>query len=199
MSSAAPPPLPKSNLGKAPFFGRIGITLVVVLALFLISLRPLGLIRPFSIPTGAMTPAASPGDHVMMERLSYLFRQPNRGEIVVFKTEGIPGLSREQIHFKRVAGLPGDRLRIEGGSLCTNDQLVALSNAAGFISYHLPKNLAGMPGTTTLTVAPGQYFVLGDNSANSYDSRFWGCVPAQNIMGKVAICYWPPGRTGAVN
>jgi signal peptidase I len=82
-----------------------------------------------------MAPAVSPGDHVMMEGITYLTRNPSRGEVVVFKTDGIDSLPPGQIYVKRVAGEPGDSLRISDGKLFVNGQRVALSNAVGEITY----------------------------------------------------------------
>src|SRR5204863_160012 len=108
----------------------------------LIVLRIFGLIRPFSVPTGRMTPAVSAGDHLMMEGVTFLARKPRRGDVVVFKTDGIASLPSAQVYVKRVAGEPGDQLWISGGKLYINGQHVALSNATGEIAYVLPP-LAG--------------------------------------------------------
>ena len=94
-------------------------------------LRVCGLVRPFSVPTGAMTPAVSAGDHVMMEGVTFLSRQPRRGDIVVFKTDGIASLPAATFYIKRVAGEPDDHVRISGGKLFANDKQISLSNAAG--------------------------------------------------------------------
>jgi signal peptidase I len=102
------------------------------------------------------------------------------------------------IYVKRVAGEPGDHLRISGGNLFINDKQVVLSNALGEITYQFPDRASGMPPQTDLTVPADQYFVLGDNSTNSFDSRFWGCVPAENILGRIAFCYAPSSRIGGV-
>jgi signal peptidase I len=145
-----------------------------------------------------MTPTVSPGDHVLMEGLTFLARKPRRGDVAVFKTDGIARLPAATIYVKRIVGEPGDRLRISDGKLYINDKHVALSNAAGEIAYPLPVGAESMASQTDVTVPDGQYYVLGDNSSNSSDSRFWGCVPAKNIMGRIAFCYWPPRKAGVV-
>lgn len=164
----------------------------------LLVLRVCGLVRPFSVPTGAMTPAVSAGDHIMMEGITFLSRQPRRGDIVVFKTDGIATLPPATIYLKRVAGEPGDHVRISGGKLFVNDKQVSLSNAIGEIAYDLPPSAATFSPQTDVTVPSGYYYVLGDNSTNSLDSRFWGSVPRGNIIGRVSFCYWPPERVGGV-
>lgn len=175
---------------------RFFIWLAVLLGVALGLLCLLGLVRPFSVPTGAMTPAVSAGDHVIMEGFSLLVRKPRKGDIVVFKTDGVGQLPPATFYVKRVAGEPGDRLRIVDGKLYINDNHVALRNSAGEIAYHLPATLARAATQTDLTVPDGHYFMLGDNSTNSYDSRFWGSVPARNIMGRVVLCYSPLSRAG---
>jgi len=75
---------------------------------------------------------------------------------------------------------------------------VVLSNAVGEIVYNLPHGMGTGAAKTDLTVPDGCYFVLGDNSTNSFDSRFWGCVPRANVKGRIAFCYWPPNRVGGV-
>jgi signal peptidase I len=164
----------------------------------LIGLYRVGLVRPFSVPTGAMTPAVSAGDHVMMEGLSFLTRKPRRGDIIVFKTDGIASLPPATIYLKRVAGEPGDHLRLSDGKLFINDKQVKLSNEAGQIFYDLPPLTGRFPPKTDLTVPDACYFVLGDNSTNSLDSRYWGSVPRQNVIGRICFCYWPLQRIGRV-
>ena len=201
MNLSTPPPLPRL---RPDSWGR-RTKLLIVLALIpgliggaLTVLRSFGLIRPFSIPTRAMAPAVSAGDHVLMERITFIARQPRRGDVVVFRTDGIASLPPRQIYVKRVAGEPGDHLRISEGKLFINDKYVALSNSTGEITYNLPPGLAALSPKTDLAVPSDSYFLLGDNSTNSSDSRFWGSVPRENIIGRICVCYWPPKRIGGV-
>jgi len=133
----------------------------------------------------------------MMEGISYLSRQPRRGDIVIFKTDGIAALP-PALYVKRVAGEPGDHLRISEGKLFVNDRQVCLSNEAGEIIYNPPPLTEGLSIQTDVKVPNGCYFVLGDNSTNSFDSRFWGSVPRGNIIGRVSFCYWPLQRVGFI-
>ena len=200
----APPPLPLLRTKRAALDRRrkVLIGLAVAGGVFpvgLVVLRIVGLLCPFRVPTSAMTPTLAPGDQIMMEGFTYLGRKPHRGDIIVFKTEGIQSLPADQTYIKRVAGEPGERLRISDGKLYVNDKHIPLRNAAGEIHYVLlPNSPYWASSTNTTTVPDGHYFVLGDNSANSSDSRIWGFVPARNVMGRASICYWPLHRMGAV-
>lgn len=201
MEPATPPPLPEP---PRPVTNRstkvllaIGLFPAVVVCVLLV-LRVCGLLRPFYVPTGAMTPALAAGDHVLMEGMAFLSRQPRRGDIVVFRTDGIESLPSATYYVKRIAGEPGDHLQIRDGSLFINGSQVTLSNAFGAISYEMPPQVSSLPVRMDLTVPDGRYFVLGDNSTNSLDSRFWGSVPRENIIGRVSFCYWPPRRIGGV-
>jgi signal peptidase I len=164
----------------------------------LLLLRVSGQLMWCFVPTGGMAPALAPGDHVLMEGLSLWVREPCRGDIVMFKTDYIPSLPPSRRFVMRVAGEPGDRLRISDGKLYINDNPVTLSNLAGEITYHLPPGAEHSSLKTEATVTEDGYFLLGDNSENSADSRFWGCVPRGNIMGRVVFCYWPLDRIGPV-
>ncbi len=152
------------------------------------------------------------GDHVFVDKMRYQFIRPQRGQVFVFNTLGIPTGENvlhpggpSQFYIKRLAGLPGDRLQIDPPKLFING---ALATQPGFRrvmaaenGYHGYSNApAGGPAFRYLgspapedafLLPPGCYFALGDNSYHSSDSRDWGCVPEKNIVGRGLFVYWP--------
>jgi signal peptidase I len=200
-----PASLPYPRLGGSPrvnFTGRLLMATAIVVGLGMLSLivlRVLGLIRPFFVPTGAMAPTVAARDHVFMEKLSFLLRKPRRGDILVFSAEGLPLLPPHTLVIKRLVGCPGDTLRLSEGYLYVNGRELLLSNSAGRITYVAFPNAAYLDSPSNqITVPPDHCFMLGDNSSNSLDSRFWGFLPADNIQGRLVFCYWPPNRIGTI-
>lgn len=167
---------------------------VASLVVLAILLRAFGLLIPYKIPTDAMDPAVAKNEAIVMEGFTYLFRKPARGDIIVFETAGIEGIpvppSGEQpIYNKRIVGVPGDHLRLErDGRLLIDEKPVSFRNKTGEIRYTILNGSHFLASDLeTFTVPEGCYFVLGDNSPKSSDSRFWGCVPAGNIKGRIAF------------
>ena len=173
------------------------------------------LVRDFGIKVGRVYEAGETiihgyvqaGDQVFVDRMSYQFRNPTRSDVFVFTTTGIrriemnidPTLGSE-FYIKRLAGLPGDTLRIDApklyldGSLATQTpfkRVMSLKN--GYHGYSNPGFAAQYLTTPeeTFTVPPRSFFALGDNSYNSSDSRYWGIVPERNVIGRGYFVYWP--------
>lgn len=161
------------------------------------------LVQARVIPSGSMERTLLVGDHLLVSRFGYdaevpftglhvpLWRDPERGQMVVFRSvqAGSPDL------VKRVVGLPGDRLEIRAGMTRINGKPLAEPYRNGAPSPH--------ESFGPIVVPPGEYFVMGDNRANSYDSRFWGCVPRRNLIGSPVVIYmsleapeqaWQPGE-----
>lgn len=151
--------------------------------------------------------AVDTGDQVFVDKFSYNFIKPRRGEVFVFRTNNIPGIpgdaeTGQPFYIKRLAGLPGDALRIEPPLLYVNN---ALGDAFGFkrvmqaqngyrgYGYSAGQTYLTQPGNS-FQVPPNAYFALGDNSYNSADSRYWGIVPEENLVGRGLLVYWPFNR-----
>jgi signal peptidase I len=146
------------------------------------------------------------GDQVFVDKVSYNFGQPHRGDIFVFKTNGIPMPGKDPNgpgeHFiKRLAGVPGDTLRIDEPILYINGKPAedyvfkrVESRQNGYTGYTNQRGelmrYLGTPNDT-VSIPPNSYFALGDNSANSLDSRYWAFVPADNVVGRGLFVYWP--------
>lgn len=200
MSESKPPPTlettKKSSLTRQQkLLIRISIGPAIVIGL-LIVLRLLGLLRPFQIPTSAMDPSMVKGNKIVIENISYLAREPVRGDIVVFKTTGIFPIN--SLWTMRVVGEPGERVQFEDGKLLIDGEVVAINNSSGEIIYEHPDMLfAELPYLDT-RVPDDSYFVVGDNSKSSNDSRSWGYVPRENIIGRVFMRYWPPSEIGSI-
>ena len=169
--------------------------------------------RPFRIPTGAMSPTlegkrtsvdGSPKspDHLFVSGCAYWFGKPQRGDVVVFRTDGIAAMEpsqQGQFYVKRVVGLPGERLSVQGERLVVDGKPVETPAVLTKFSCP-PMSMPGdlLAGGKVFEVPSDSYFVLGDNRANSYDSRFWGAVPAKNIIGRATKIYWPIDRVGRI-
>ena len=195
--------------------GFAGWLAVVVLGLVLnngLSILVRQFIHPFRVPTGAMSPTIVPGDHLFVERLSCRFGRPGRGDIVVFRTKGLKGVPQNTYYVKRIAGLPGERIRIEPPYLVVNGEKVAqpeifsrIANRSGrYAGFQLAA--AGTPiggllikPDDEITLGQNEYFMLGDNTMNSYDSRYWGPVSGDSIIGKATRIYWPLKRINCLD
>ncbi len=153
------------------------------------------------------------GDYVIVNKFSYHFRSPSRGEVFVFTTKNISGIENSrnfdmkwgsQHYIKRLAGTPGDTLDVQPPELIINGQpaqepgfrrVIAGAPTAplrqgyyGYQGYSRPP----FDGTSMpIKLTQNQYFAMGDNSYNSSDGRYWGPVPEQNVVGPGLFCYWP--------
>ncbi len=155
-------------------FETILIAFVLFIAVNTISAR----IRVESI---SMEPTLFRGDFILVEKISHRLRNPNRGDIVVFKYPSDP----TQNYIKRVIGLPGDRIFITNGKLTINGDVVDEPYIKAMPAY-----------TGNWEVPEDSIFVLGDNRNRSNDSHIWGMVPYENILGRALLIYWPLSRGG---
>jgi signal peptidase I len=169
------------------------------------------LVKPFRIPSESMVPTLDIGQRVLVDRVSFRFSDPDRGDIVVFKPPagadsnvcGVehssdsacprPTRQRSDTNFiKRVVAVPGDRLTVIDGAVYINGQRQKQSYArldSGCGICNLPDSI---------TIPNDHYFMMGDNRGASADSREWGPVPKKWIIGKAFMTYWPPGKIGVL-
>ena len=159
-------------------------SLISALVLALIVLTFIG--RAFEIPSSSMFPTLQIGDRIFVNRFVYRFSVPKRGDIAVF----VYPEDKKKDFVKRIVGLPGETVQIREGHILINGKPV--SNPSPIVSNTYYG--AGYYGTQQVRVPEKAYFVLGDNSGNSKDSRYWGFVPSKNLKGKAFAIYWPPRR-----
>lgn len=149
--------------------------------------------------------AVDTGDQVFVDKFTYNFVKPHRGDVFVFRTDnivGIPGDPETGAPFfiKRLSGVPEDMLRIDSPLLYVNGQIASgygfhrvMSAKDGYRGYAPGRDYLPDSGKT-YTVPRGHFFAMGDNSYNSYDSRWWGPVPEENLVGRGLLVYWPFNR-----
>ena len=150
--------------------------------------------------------SSTSGDHLFVNKVLYQLRKPERGETFVFTTDGIEGIESglrlrgiegSQYYIKRCVAVGGDRLQIKPPVLWINGQPAqdpfcqrVAAQKDGYPGYTLGPTFLTNP-EDVYEVPRKDYWAMGDNSPNSYDSRGWGQVPARNLVGKGAFVYWP--------
>ncbi len=171
------------------------------------------LIKPFRIPSESMVPTLAVSQRVLVDRVSYRFSDPDRGDIVVFKPPqgadsdrcGVEGYDegqqpcprptdgRSDTNFiKRIVALPGDELRVVEGRVYVNGRI--WEEETDFIRPASSCQYCNLP--KSITIPDDHYFMMGDNRGESADSREWGPVPKEWIIGQAFATYWPPGKIG---
>ncbi|MBD1935073.1 MULTISPECIES: signal peptidase I [Cyanophyceae] len=142
------------------------------------------------IPSGSMLPTLQINDRLIIDKVSYKFTSPERGDIVVFNpTEALEKQNFHDAFIKRVIGIPGDKVEVKGGRVYVNDQALREKYIDEQPNYRYGP----------VKVPPNAYLVLGDNRNNSYDSHYWGFVPRDKIIGRAIVRFWPLNRAGEVD
>jgi signal peptidase I len=167
---AAPAPAPTNNLRRflLDLLETVGLAVILFLVINAISAR-------VRVDGFSMQPTLENGEFVLVNRLAYQFGEPERGDIIVFRSL----LAPEDL-IKRVIGLPGDVIQIENGVVTINGITIDEPYIAAHPYY-----------SGTWEVPPDKLFVLGDNRNDSSDSHSWGFLPMENIIGKAVLVYWP--------
>lgn len=154
---------------------QLAILVVLIAAFFVRTPQVSGL---------SMSPHISSGEYVLINTLAYKFSAPSRGDIIAFRHDG----DTPEVYIKRIVGLPGDRVRIERGNVYVNGTKLDET----YVRY---QDQRSFPETT---VPAGTIFVLGDNRANSEDSRFFGPVEQNRVIGRAVYGVWPIAAIGAL-
>ncbi len=167
---------------------ELPVILLISFALVFGFVRPV-IASPFYVGSESMVPTLQIWDRLLINKLAYDIQGPERGDIVLFRDpEGGPDPL-----IKRVIGLPGDRISLRDGKLFLNGE----PRKETYVAQR--PCVVGAPRTCSfgpVTVPRGRVFVMGDNRAHSYDSRFFGPVPEKTLIGEALFRFWPPGRTG---
>lgn len=165
---------------------------VVVISLAIILPIRYYLVQPFFVKGASMEPSFIDGDYILVDELSYRFREPERGEVIIFRFPQQPS----QFFIKRVIGLPEETVQIkDNGVTIFNEQ-----NPEGFMlnePYLSPDQRT--QGVSTVRLDGNEYFVLGDNRLQSSDSRRWGPVNKELIMGRAFLRPWPFTRASRIS
>ncbi|MFH0912886.1 MAG: signal peptidase I [Candidatus Omnitrophota bacterium] len=171
------------------------IIVAFILAMFIRTF----IVQAFKIPTGSMRPTLIEGDLILVNKFIYGakipftdwnlpgLREPKRGDVIVFIYPENP----KKDFIKRLVGLPDEKVEIKNGTAYINDMPI-LDNIFSQ-RYYYNRGEFSQEGQKT-QIPKESFFVLGDNSASSQDSRYWGFVPHKNILGKAILIYWPPPR-----
>jgi signal peptidase I len=141
------------------------------------------LIGRYRIDGSSMNPTLLDGEYLIINNMTYVLDDPEKGDIVVFRHP------RNDLNLiKRVVGLPGDHVEINNDTVWVNGEVQEEPFIADSPNY-----------SGSWDVPPGEYFVLGDNRNNSSDSHSWGFLPKENLLGKALFVYWPPSNWGQVS
>ncbi|WP_017316238.1 signal peptidase I [Mastigocladopsis repens] len=186
----------QSDAKNSPASSRVWRSLqenftLIVIALCLALLIRTFVAEPRYIPSDSMLPTLHQGDRLVVEKISYLSHSPKLGDIVVFQPpEELQhrGYLKDQAFIKRIIGTPGKKVSIAGGKVYINGQPIQED-------YIAEPPILPMEGRQVPTE---EFFVMGDNRNDSNDSRYWGFLPKQNIIGRAVFRFWPLDRIGFI-
>lgn len=165
------------------------LEVVLVAVLVVMGVRTF-LVQPFLVSGQSMEPTFESGDYILINELSYYFKEPQRGEVVVFR----PPVNEKTYYIKRIIGLPRERVVIEDGRIFIYNE----KSPKGFElqELYLSPELK-TAGSKDITLKSNEYFVMGDNRRASYDSRQWGPLTRDEILGSAWVRLWPLNKVMA--
>ncbi|MCK5708525.1 MAG: signal peptidase I [Candidatus Aureabacteria bacterium] len=153
----------------------------------------------YKIPANSMAPTIQKGDRIIANLNYYQSFSPKRGDIVIFHARNIKKLPSKKHFIKRIVAFPGETVEIKDPHIYINNK--KLTEPKIFLDHKYTGKIPEWNYGTTgkpVRVPEGHYFVLGDNSFNSNDSRHWGFVPMESVLGRGLRIYWPPSRMGVI-
>ena len=134
--------------------------------------------QPFVVQGASMKPNFSDGDYILVDEITYRFREPVRGEVIVFRNPN----NESEFYVKRVIGLPGEEVVVNANTVKINGDVLK--------EDYLPIE-NGISGERVFNLEADEYFVMGDNRVHSFDSRAWGPLKRNKIIGSVRLRFWP--------
>ena len=179
-----------SGKGLAELSWRDLISTALFAIVVALALR-LWVVGVYTIPSHSMENTILEGDYIVVSKLAFRMRDVRRGDIIIFSLpDSLRGEERDDLFIKRLIGLPGDTILLTSDYVSVNGQRIPEPPAA-----RPPYNpLLGIGASDVEIVVPtNAYFVLGDNRSNSFDSRYWGCLPSDRIEGAPLFVYWSYG------
>lgn len=173
--------------GLLSFLGELPI--LILTAIVVAWLIKTFLVQPFFIPSSSMETTLMPGDRVLVSKLDYRFGEPKVGNVIVFESPEGPETKEPQDFIKRIVALGGMEVEVDKGKLVVDGKM----RKEDFTRPDRADTIFG-----PYRVPLGTVFVMGDNRANSRDSRFFGPVDKDKIIGRAFVVYWPPDRAGLI-
>ncbi len=179
---------PQSSISKV---GTSLVDFIQTLVLFgaIFAIIYLFIAQPHKVSGSSMVPTYQDGNYILTDKLTYRFEDPKRGQVIVLKNPK----NEDQDFIKRIMGLPKDTIKVQAGKVYVNDQPVD--------EKYLPVGRQTPPGAflrenQSYQIPEGDYIVMGDNREFSSDSREWGIVRRDEIIGRVIFRYWPANELG---
>jgi len=164
----------------------------LLIALVLALLIRTFVVQAFKIPTGSMRPTLLEGDRLLVNKFIYKFKDPERGDIIVFTFPQ----DRKKDYIKRLIAKGGESVEIKNGNIYINGEIVEEPFIVRSNTYYNKEPYGGI--NEKIEVPEDSFYVLGDNSSSSKDSRYWGFVSKKDVIGKALFVYWPPRRMRAL-
>lgn len=161
------------------------ISKIIIISLLIIVPIRYFVIQPFWVKGASMEPNFDDGEYIIIDEISYNFKEPARGEVVVFKYPNDPS----QYYIKRIIGLPGENIKISNKKVF----LVKDGDETEIEEAYLDNNVI-TSADANIQLGTSEYFVMGDNRSKSFDSRQWGPLSGKYIIGKVWIRFFPFGK-----
>ena len=164
-----------------PFLEVFEILVVVLISIYIIY----GFIaQPFLVQGASMEPNFSSGDYLLVDEATYYFREPSREEVIVFKNPN----DTDEFYIKRIVGLPGEEVVVSDGEVAIDGRVLD--------EFYLTDGIE-VDGRYVFQLDEDEYFVMGDNRPQSFDSRNWGPLGEDLIIGVVRLRFWPPATFGS--